>query len=280
MTVIGLQNIGNTCYLNSVCQVFLNCTHFIDLFMRINTENELLLLLKKFIYDYRTSGESISPTNMKKVIDKYNQFKGFHQHDADEFLIHLLDLIDIELKKENIDIVSSFFDHKYYTKISNKDNEKIIKFGERILQLPVSNNLNDSYIKYTSIDTFDWEIKNGTPKVPAEKKNVVYQWPIYLTVMFKKYTNNISKIDDDIDIPVIWKILNVNNNHKELITYQLVGGVIHLSIGGNIHSGHYICVIYRDNKFYICNDAQIYEVDFDKANQLLKKAYIVIYVKQ
>lgn len=281
MTIIGLNNIGNTCYLNSVSQVLLNCTYFIDILMGINTDNEILNLLKKFIYEYKTSNTSISPINMKRVINKYSQFEGFDQHDANEFLVYLLDLVDTELKKENIDIVSKFFDHKYYTKIENtinNDDEKILKFNERILNLPMSNNLNDSYTLYCKVEIIDeWESEKYKTKVIARKKNIVYQWPIYLTIMFKKYTNNLFKLDDDIEIPIIWKIMNVFNKTKEIITYQFVGAIIHF---GNLYAGHYICVIYKDNKFYLCNDSSIYEIDTDKANELINKAYMIIYCKK
>jgi len=281
MSCIGLHNIGNTCYLNSVIQVFLNCTNFIDFLMGINTENETLLLLKRFIFEYRTSTECISPINIKKMINRYPQFHGFGQHDANEFLVYLLDLIDIELKKENLDVVTSFFDHKYYTKITNTENaddQKVIKFNERILNLPVSSNLNDSYVKYTESEFIkDWSSEKYEGKFTAKKRNVVYQWPIYLTIMFKKYSNNLTKLDDDIDIPIIWKILNINNNHKEIITYKFVGAVIHF---GNLYAGHYVSIIHREEKFFVCNDASIYEVDIEKANQIIRKGYMVIYKKQ
>jgi ubiquitin carboxyl-terminal hydrolase 36/42 len=281
MAIIGLHNIGNTCYLNSVIQVFLNCTHFVDLLMGIKTDSEQLLLLKRFIYEYRTSSAPISPANVKRIINKYNQFQGFAQHDANEFFVYFLDLLDTELKKENMDVVTSIFNHKYYTKIVNtvqKDDEKIIKFNERILHLPLSENLNDSYLMYTEAELIEnWESEKYKNKVTAKKRNVVYQWPIYLTIMFKKYNKNLQKVDDDIDIPIHWKILNINHNHKEIITYQLVGAIIHF---GHLHGGHYICVVYRDDKFYVCNDASIHEIDIEKANDFIKKSYMVIYAKR
>jgi ubiquitin C-terminal hydrolase len=250
--------------------MLLNCTHFIDLFMGINTSNETLLLFKKFIYEYKTSETSLAPTNLKKMMNKFSQFQGFNQHDANEFLIYLLDLIDIELKKQNVDIITSFFDHKFYTKIVNSDNddeEKIIKFNERILNLPISKNLNDSYIKYCAVEMIEgWESEKYNKKCLAKKKNVVYQWPIYLTIMFKKYDSNLRKIDDDVEIPMIWKIYNINNSHKEIITYQFIGSVIHF---GNLFGGHYIGVVYRDGKYYLCNDASVSEIDTEKASQIM-----------
>lgn len=275
MTIIGLQNIGNTCYLNSICQVILNCSHFIDFIMRINTNNEIIVLIKKFIYEYRTSTEPVTPINIKKCMSKYEKFEGFSQHDSHEFLTIFLDIIDMELKKEKIDIISIFFDHKFYTKIYNENEEKIIKSIERILHLPVTTNLNESYLKFTESENFEWKSDKFNSYVNANKKDVVYEWPIYLTILFKKYSTH-HKIDNDIEIPIQWKIVNISQSKKEIINYSLVGCVIQY---GNLFAGHYISILHRNNKFYLCNDANIHEIEQEKAIQIINKAYLVIYEK-
>lgn len=111
---VGLKNIGNTCYLNSVVQClsgtkklaefFLCSTQDSNLLKKINNREsvaaEMAVLIKKL---WNTNSTSISPRTLKKVVGNVNNlFKNKEQQDAHDFLLFLLDQIHEELKIEKV----------------------------------------------------------------------------------------------------------------------------------------------------------------------------------
>ena len=107
----GLCNLGNTCYLNSSIQVLLN-VHEMNLYLKdvknVNkTQDSIILKEYLNLYNVLMSGNVIvSPNRFIKNIHeiskiKQNEFCGFSQNDATEFLHFIIDCIHESLK--NID---------------------------------------------------------------------------------------------------------------------------------------------------------------------------------
>ena len=114
--VIGLNNLGNTCFMNSSIQCLSSALPLTRIFLDgsfkkwINTANSLgtggvlarayALLMSAM---WKESRNSISPSTFKEVMSQFApQFSGFEQHDSQEFLSFLLDGIheDLNLVKD------------------------------------------------------------------------------------------------------------------------------------------------------------------------------------
>lgn len=112
----GLANLGNTCYMNASIQVLSNMPSVADYFvskkyeLEINHSNVLGMngevatqfgkLLKQIWNDNPSTWGLIAPLAFKNTCSKHNeQFVGFRQQDAQEFLAFLLDGLHEDLNR-------------------------------------------------------------------------------------------------------------------------------------------------------------------------------------
>lgn len=112
--IVGLQNLGNTCFMNSALQCVTH-THFLtEYFLHDHYKQDLNLnnplgtkdaeLAKTFgnliSQMWNGSGNQVSPWDLKKVIGKFaSQFSGYQQHDSHELLSYLLTGLHEDLNK-------------------------------------------------------------------------------------------------------------------------------------------------------------------------------------
>lgn len=105
--VIGLQNIGNTCFMNSVLQCLLHCRPLCEYFLsgknkdEINESNPLGSggkLVNEFaklvdqVWRQPPHEKFVTPRDLKWVIGQHApMFMGYHQHDSQELVTFLLD---------------------------------------------------------------------------------------------------------------------------------------------------------------------------------------------
>jgi len=123
----GLQNLGNTCYMNSSLQALLSLDGFVDTLITSSShDSEFLIpsvspnkiLVEQLVHVFRllrgeeisdkiesewttwqSNSQDVNPTQFKEVVDeKTPLFVGYQQHDAHEFMTTLLDLLHDELK--------------------------------------------------------------------------------------------------------------------------------------------------------------------------------------
>ncbi|KAF4521187.1 hypothetical protein B566_EDAN010649 [Ephemera danica] len=114
--VIGLRNHGNTCFINAVLQCLSHTDILAEYFVLDQYKADLSRRNKLNSKKYGTKGEvteqlatllksiwscQYAPeisTQFKEVVDKYgSQYRGAHQHDAQEFLLWLLDKVHEDL---------------------------------------------------------------------------------------------------------------------------------------------------------------------------------------
>lgn len=128
--ICGLENVGNTCFMNSVLQCLYNIDELTNFFLknkhlkrdpldeertrggcdsreeRLNHSREKLTFeYASLIKDmYRGNGSAITPWSFKNTLSMLNpMFKGSSQHDAPEFLSHLLDGIHEYLNAKKVE---------------------------------------------------------------------------------------------------------------------------------------------------------------------------------
>mmetsp|Transcript_3026 Transcript_3026/g.5499 ORF Transcript_3026/g.5499 Transcript_3026/m.5499 type:complete len:549 (-) Transcript_3026:1117-2763(-) len=113
--IVGLRNLGNTCFLNSSLQCLSNTIPLTDYFLgydyrkEINYDNVLgtngelvteYAKLMKQLWLGSNRSSSLAPSAFKRTLGKFNpQFQGENQHDAHELLSLLLDGVHEDLNR-------------------------------------------------------------------------------------------------------------------------------------------------------------------------------------
>lgn len=107
--VLGIQNFGNTCYLNSVLQSLIHTTDLVKYLVgnqftkEYEKKNAILVSLRdifiaSWIHESQTALNQ-SVFSLKKEFGKLNSnFDNFDQQDANEFLLHILDYLHENIK--------------------------------------------------------------------------------------------------------------------------------------------------------------------------------------
>ena len=109
----GLQNLGNTCYMNSAIQCLSHTTELTQYFLKklyvkefnknnvLGTGGYLANYYGELMSELWEEGNrSVSAWNLKRVIARFGrQFNGYEQHDSQEFLNYLLDGLHEDLNR-------------------------------------------------------------------------------------------------------------------------------------------------------------------------------------
>lgn len=104
--ICGLENLGNTCYMNSIIQCLSNLPIFKSILLTSthkpvsddSVTSKLAALLNKMWFNTKIY---ITPIEFKKSIEKnFAAFNNYRQHDSQEFLTFILDKIHMELCSE------------------------------------------------------------------------------------------------------------------------------------------------------------------------------------
>lgn len=105
----GLQNIGNSCYLNSVIQCLLHCDPIRDYFVKGRFKSEINSRSKtkgkcadatSSLFEDLLSGRTSSPSSVKSAVNRFSGlFRGTSQEDAQEFLRWYLEALHEDVQK-------------------------------------------------------------------------------------------------------------------------------------------------------------------------------------
>ncbi|KAG9445256.1 hypothetical protein H6P81_016596 [Aristolochia fimbriata] len=110
--LIGLQNLGNTCFMNSAIQCLAHTPELVDFFLgdyskEINQDNplgmdgELAMAFGELLRKLWAPGKGpFAPRQFKSKLARFSpQFSGFNQHDSQELLAFLLDGLHEDLNR-------------------------------------------------------------------------------------------------------------------------------------------------------------------------------------
>ncbi|KAF8096762.1 hypothetical protein N665_0301s0010 [Sinapis alba] len=308
---VGLWNLGNSCFVNSVLQCL---THTVPLINSLssykspgpcNCGNEMfcvISVLKGHIESaLTTSRRSISPYYFLNNLNYFSaDFRRYQQEDAHEFLQAFLDKLErccfdpsidpdsVSVSSQDGNLVQRIFGGRLVSELRCCNCNSVSETFENSLGLSLE--IEDVYNLQSALDSFTRVEKLDEPmtcdnckeKVSKEKQLLLYKLPQVVTFHLKRFKNNgffMEKIFNHVEFPLeidLQPYMIISQNNEVTTKYRLYAFVEHF---GSLAYGHYSSYVRSAPKiWHQFDDKQVTRVDEDRV--LSQDAYILFYARE
>ncbi len=241
----GINNLGNTCYMNSIIQCLNNTIPFIKYFLEnsylndLNSDNEDSVLVQEWNCVSRGlwhRNSVITPEKFHKIIQQISikqgriEFSGFGQNDSQEFLQFILEIMHTCLsKKVKMNIIGTPKNDvdkmavnalKYWIKFFKDDYSKIVElfYGQYVSKvLTLDNGKSEVSYSYDPFSCISLELSNGATNI----------YECFDNHCAKEYFSNDNSSKKQCKTPSFWKLPTIliiffkrfDNNGSKLRSY-------------------------------------------------------------
>ncbi|KAH3764781.1 ubiquitin carboxyl-terminal hydrolase 15 [Pelomyxa schiedti] len=179
--LVGLQNLGNTCFMNSALQCLSNTSVLTEFFLGNEWEDDLnttnpLGLGGKLAQEYaslvnelwRGDSRVVAPRQFKSKLEMFApQFRGFQQHDSQELLAFLLDGLHEDLNRVKV---------KPYNPVPSLEGDSDAVAADKMWKLHLARN--QSFI----IENFQGQLKSTVICPQCKKISVTFDPFMFLSL--------------------------------------------------------------------------------------------------
>ena len=203
------------------------------------------------------------PAALAQVAARFPYFHNHHQHDAHEWLVHLLDIL---YPGSN---TKSPFDGvwKVSTQCVDCAHSREQRETFRVLSTTPgqyhTGNLSDG--ETTAVHATCDHCQDSRAH---QRTTNVYQWPRYLFLHIQRSDSTATKIDTAIEVAPTC---------GGGVYSTMVGFICHR--GATVYSGHYVAYVQYEHQWYCCDDARVVPVSTVKIVQYVQQAYIILWIR-
>ena len=274
--MVGLKNLGATCYLNSLLQSLFFTNAFRKAIYQIPTESEAdrsnsAWALQRLFHNLETSETAVS-TNELTLSFGWETKHIFEQQDVQELSRVLMERMEERMKgTEAENALPTMFVGKMKTYIScinvPKESSRIEDFWDIQLNVSGNKNLDDSFKDYIQVETMDGDNKyfaEGFGLQDAQKGVIFESFPSVLHLQLKRFEYDINrdammKVNDRYEFPETFDAapyLSKDADRSEPYVYKLHGVLVH---SGDFNAGHYYAFLKptKDGHFYKFDDDRV-----------------------
>ncbi|PSS13940.1 Ubiquitin carboxyl-terminal hydrolase [Actinidia chinensis var. chinensis] len=303
----GLENLGNTCFLNSVLQC-LTYTEPLAAYLQSGKHRNscrtagfcaLCAIQKHVSHALQLTGRSLAPKDLVSNLRCISRsFRNARQEDAHEYMVNLLEsmhkcCLPAGVPSESPSAYEKSLVHKIFGGRLRSQvkcvqcsfcSNKFDPFLDLSLEINKAESLNKALSHFTAKEYLDggerlYHCQKCRLKVKALKQLTIYKAPCVLTIHLKRFGTHQpgQKIDKNVHFgPTLDLKPFVTGPYDGELKYTLYGVLVHA--GWNTHSGHYYCFVRTSSgMWYILDDHQVRQVS--EKVVLEQKAYMLFYVR-
>ncbi|XP_053310141.1 ubiquitin carboxyl-terminal hydrolase 36 [Spea bombifrons] len=300
----GLQNLGNTCFLNSTVQCLTYTPPLANyLLSKDHTRNcqqggfcMLCIMQNHLIQAFANSGNSIKPVSFIRELKKIaRHFRFGSQEDAHEFLRYTIDAMQraclngyakLDRQSQATTLVHQIFGGYLRSRVKCSVCKSVSDTYDPYLDiaLEIRHAVNivralELFVKSDVLsDDNAYMCAKCKKKVPASKRFSIHRASNVLTLSLKRFANfSGGKISKDVGYP---EFLNIrpymSQSTGEPVMYTLYAVLVHS--GYSCHAGHYYCYVKASNgQWYQMNDSLVQASNIKVV--LNQQAYVLFYLR-
>ncbi|NXF95921.1 UBP42 hydrolase, partial [Eubucco bourcierii] len=302
---VGLQNLGNTCFLNSTLQCLTYTPPLANYMLSLEHTQSchvegfcMMCTMETHVNQVLCcSSNPIKPTSVINGLKRIG--KHFHfgsQEDAHEFLCFTVDALQkaclngstkLDRSSQATTLIYQIFGGYLRSRVKCLNCKAVSDTYEPFLDITLDikavtsvTRALEQFVKPEQLDGENsYKCSKCKKMVPASKRYTIHRSSNVLTISLKRFANFTGgKINKDVKYPEYLDLrAYMSQSIGEPLIYALYAVLVHS--GFNCNAGHYLCFIKAGNGlWYRMNDAEV-EVS-DIKTVLTQQAYVLFYIRR